>query len=60
VLTSIMSGSGQGMSDMTWIGISIGTDATCVVEFESDDASECPVDDGNGPLHVTEDGLEDE
>jgi hypothetical protein len=55
-----MSGSGQGMSDMTWIGISIGTDATCVVEFESDDASECPVDDGNGPLHVTEDGLEDE
>jgi hypothetical protein len=48
---------GEGMSDTTLIGISFRTDATCVVEFESDDASECPVDDGNGPLHVTEDGL---
>ncbi|KAL4879988.1 hypothetical protein BJY04DRAFT_219790 [Aspergillus karnatakaensis] len=47
---------GTGMSDTTWIGISVGIDSTCVVEFESDDASECPVDDGNGPLHVTDDG----
>ncbi|KAL4745674.1 hypothetical protein BDW72DRAFT_211118 [Aspergillus terricola var. indicus] len=47
-------GSGEGQEDTTFIGISIGTEATCVVEFDSDDAGHCPVDDGNGPLHVTE------
>lgn len=46
-------GSGEGQKDTTFIGIAIGTDASCVVEFESD-GDGCPVDDGNGPLHVTE------
>jgi hypothetical protein len=41
-------GNGKGMSDTTWTGNSSGMDATCVVEFGSDDSSECPVDDGNG------------
>ncbi|KAL4962419.1 uncharacterized protein BDV14DRAFT_210579 [Aspergillus stella-maris] len=45
-------GSGDGQSDTTFIGISIGTDASCVVEFDSD-SDGCPIDDGNGPLHVT-------
>ncbi|KAL4976422.1 hypothetical protein BDW66DRAFT_150983 [Aspergillus desertorum] len=45
-------GTGVGQKDTTFIGISIGMDATCVVEFDSDDAGHCPVDDGNGPLHV--------
>lgn len=48
-------GSSEGKSDTSFAGISIRTDASCVVEVESDDASECPVDDGNGPLHVTDD-----
>ncbi|KAL4969931.1 uncharacterized protein BDV14DRAFT_209074 [Aspergillus stella-maris] len=52
-------GSADAQSNTEFIGISIGTDATCVVEFESDDASECPVDDGNGPLHVTDDAHSD-
>lgn len=42
-------------SDTSFAGISIGADASCVVEFESDDASECPVGYGNRPLHVTDD-----
>ncbi|KAL3475973.1 hypothetical protein BJX99DRAFT_270789, partial [Aspergillus californicus] len=48
-------GSGEGQSDTTFIGISIGTDASCVVEFDSDDVegNVCPEDDGDGPLHVT-------
>ncbi|KAL4865218.1 hypothetical protein BDV12DRAFT_188325 [Aspergillus spectabilis] len=43
----------DGSGATTFIGISIGMDATCVVEFDSDDSGTCPVDDGNGPLHVT-------
>ncbi|KAJ5128918.1 hypothetical protein N7448_002627 [Penicillium atrosanguineum] len=45
-------GTGEGQEDTTFIGIAIGQDASCVVEFESD-SDGCPVDDGNGPLHVT-------
>ncbi|KAJ5469114.1 hypothetical protein N7475_006866 [Penicillium sp. IBT 31633x] len=45
-------GTGEGMEDTTFIGISIGTDASCVIEFDAD-SHDCPVDDGNGPLHVT-------
>ncbi|KAL4745488.1 hypothetical protein BDW72DRAFT_198591 [Aspergillus terricola var. indicus] len=48
-------GEATAQTDTTWIGISIGMEATCVVEFDSDDASHCPVDDGNGPLHVVKD-----
>ncbi|KAL4753505.1 hypothetical protein BDW72DRAFT_210028 [Aspergillus terricola var. indicus] len=48
-------GTGVGQKDTTFIGISIGIDASCVVEFDSDDAGHCPVDDGHGPLHVTKD-----
>ncbi|KAL4751800.1 hypothetical protein BDW72DRAFT_192661 [Aspergillus terricola var. indicus] len=48
-------GEATAKTDTTWIGISIGMEATCVVEFDSDDASHCPVDDGNGPLHVVKD-----
>lgn len=49
-------GSSKGVSDTTFIGIAIGTDSSCVVEFNSDDSGiACPLDDGNGPLHVTED-----
>jgi hypothetical protein len=43
---------GTGMTDTDFIGIAIGIDATCVVEFESDGPG-CPIDDGNGPLHGT-------
>lgn len=47
-------GSGDGQTDTNFIGIAIGQDASCVVEFESDDTdTACPKDDGNGPLHVT-------
>lgn len=47
-------GEGEGKTDTTFIGISIGQDGTCVVEFDSDDSgTPCPQDDGNGPLHVT-------
>ncbi|KAJ5246326.1 hypothetical protein N7468_001309 [Penicillium chermesinum] len=48
-------GTGEGQTDTTFIGISIGQDASCVVEFDTDDVqgNSCPVDDGNGPLHVT-------
>ncbi|CAI7628840.1 unnamed protein product [Penicillium bialowiezense] len=42
----------DGQTDTTFIGIAIGQDASCVVEFDSD-SDGCPVDDGNGPLHVT-------
>ncbi|BCS20294.1 uncharacterized protein APUU_20726S [Aspergillus puulaauensis] len=45
-------GTGKGETDTTFIGISIGQDSSCVVEFESD-SDGCPIDDGNGPLHVT-------
>ncbi|EXF82917.1 hypothetical protein CFIO01_01287 [Colletotrichum fioriniae PJ7] len=45
-------GSGTQQKDTEFIGIAIGIDATCVVEFDSD-GSGCPVDDGHGPLHVT-------
>ncbi|KAJ6095336.1 hypothetical protein N7486_006082 [Penicillium sp. IBT 16267x] len=45
-------GTGKGETDTTFIGIGIGEDASCVVEFDSD-SDGCPVDDGNGPLHVT-------
>ncbi|KAJ5361609.1 hypothetical protein N7541_002453 [Penicillium brevicompactum] len=45
-------GTGEGQTDTTFIGIAIGQDASCVVEFDSD-SDGCPVDDGNGPLHVT-------
>ncbi|GJC86394.1 hypothetical protein ColLi_09232 [Colletotrichum liriopes] len=45
-------GSGTQQKDTDFIGIAIGIDATCVVEFESDGPG-CPVDNGNGPLHVT-------
>ncbi|KAL4992933.1 hypothetical protein BDV10DRAFT_200212 [Aspergillus recurvatus] len=48
-------GTGVGQKDTNFIGISIGLDASCVVEFDSEDAGNCPVDDGNGPLHVTKD-----
>jgi hypothetical protein len=43
--------SGSAMTDTDFIGIAIGIDSTCVVEFESDGGG-CPVDDGNGPLHA--------
>lgn len=47
-------GTGKGQTDTTFIGISIGQDASCVIEFDSDDTDGgCPKDDGNGPLHVT-------
>jgi hypothetical protein len=42
--------SNKGMTDTDFIGIAIGIDTTCVVEFESDGGG-CPIDDGNGPLH---------
>lgn len=45
-------GTGEGQSDTTFIGIAIGVDASCVIEFDSD-GDGCPVDDGNGPLHAT-------
>lgn len=45
-------GTGKGQEDTTFIGISIGQDASCAVEFDSD-SDGCPEDDGNGPLHVT-------
>ncbi|KAI8181005.1 hypothetical protein KHU50_002738 [Colletotrichum sp. SAR 10_65] len=45
-------GSGTQQKDTEFIGISIGIDGSCVVEFDSDGPG-CPVDDGNGPLHVT-------
>ena len=45
-------GTGDGKTDTTFIGIAIGQDASCVVEFDSD-GSDCPVDNGNGPLGVT-------
>ncbi|CZT17830.1 uncharacterized protein RCC_03666 [Ramularia collo-cygni] len=45
-------GKADAQKDTTFIGIAIGTDASCVIEFESNGTA-CPVDDGNGPLHVT-------
>ena len=43
-------GTGTEMKDTDFIGIAIGIDSTCVVEFESDGGG-CPIDEGNGPLH---------
>jgi hypothetical protein len=43
---------GEGQTDITFIGIAIGQDGSCVVELESD-GDECPIDDENRPLHVT-------
>ncbi|PKY09365.1 hypothetical protein P168DRAFT_278855 [Aspergillus campestris IBT 28561] len=45
-------GKGDGKTDTTFIGIAIGMDSSCVVEFDAD-SHNCPEDDGNGPLHVT-------
>ncbi|KAJ5397441.1 hypothetical protein N7509_005554 [Penicillium cosmopolitanum] len=45
-------GSADAQKDTTFIGIAIGIDASCVIEFDSD-SDGCPIDDGNGPLHVT-------
>ncbi|KAL4862793.1 hypothetical protein BDV12DRAFT_178353 [Aspergillus spectabilis] len=46
--------SAQGQTNTDFIGIAIGQDGSCVMEFDSDDnGTTCPVDDGNGPLHVT-------
>jgi hypothetical protein len=39
-------GSGSATSDTEFIGIAIGTDTTCVVEFESNGGG-CPVYDGS-------------
>ncbi|KAL4804198.1 hypothetical protein BDV18DRAFT_153549 [Aspergillus unguis] len=47
-------GSSEGKTDTSYIGIAIGQDSSCVVEFDSDDAGTCPEDDGDGPLHVTD------
>lgn len=48
-------GTSEGQTDTNFIGIAIGQDSTCVIEFDSDDVegNACPVDDGNGPLSVT-------
>ncbi|KAL5339933.1 hypothetical protein BJX70DRAFT_397175 [Aspergillus crustosus] len=46
--------SGSGRTDTDFIGIAIGQDGTCVLEFDSEDnGTACPEDTGNGPLHVT-------
>jgi hypothetical protein len=45
-------GGGTGTKYTDFIGIVIGFDTTCVVEFESDGGG-CPVDEGNSPLHAT-------
>ncbi|OQD68856.1 hypothetical protein PENDEC_c030G02230 [Penicillium decumbens] len=45
-------GSANGVTDTQDIGIPIGQDSSCVVEFDSD-SDGCPVDNGDGPLHVT-------
>ncbi|KAL4906010.1 hypothetical protein BDW74DRAFT_177698 [Aspergillus multicolor] len=45
----------SGQTNTEFIGIAIGQDGSCVMEFDSDDVegNVCPEDDGNGPLHVT-------
>lgn len=46
-------GKGDGKSETTFIGIAIGIDATCVVEFESNGGG-CPADNSDaGALHAT-------
>ncbi|KAJ5772362.1 hypothetical protein N7520_002891 [Penicillium odoratum] len=45
-------GTGQGQTDTTFIGIAIGEDASCVVRFDPE-SDGFPVDDDNGPCHVT-------
>ena len=45
-------GKADGKTNTNFIGIAIGQDASCVIEFDSD-SDGCPVDKGNGPLHVT-------
>ncbi|CAG8008645.1 unnamed protein product [Penicillium nalgiovense] len=44
-------GRGDGMKDTQFIGIAIGTDASCAIEFDSDSAG-CPVSEGEGPFHL--------
>ncbi|KAJ5355566.1 hypothetical protein N7517_010175 [Penicillium concentricum] len=44
-------GRGDGMSDTKFIGIAIGKDASCAIEFDSDSAG-CPVSEGEGPFRV--------
>jgi hypothetical protein len=39
-------GTGEGKTDTTFIGISIGQDSTCVVEFETSDDESCGADSG--------------
>ncbi|KAJ5458018.1 hypothetical protein N7475_009406 [Penicillium sp. IBT 31633x] len=45
-------GTGEGGTDVNSIGIAVTTTGSCAIEFDSD-SDGCPVDDGNGPLHVT-------
>ncbi|KAJ5185283.1 hypothetical protein N7491_006846 [Penicillium cf. griseofulvum] len=42
---------GDGMKDTQFIGIAIGTDASCAIEFDSDSAG-CPASEGEGPFHI--------
>ncbi|KAL4928047.1 uncharacterized protein BDV17DRAFT_298778 [Aspergillus undulatus] len=45
---------GSGQTNTEFIGIAIGQDGSCVLEFDSEDnGTTCPEDTGNGPLHVT-------
>lgn len=41
---------GEGKTDTTFIGIAIGQDSTCVVEFDTDEDEDCPKD---SDLHVS-------
>lgn len=44
-------GKGVGIRNTKFIGIAIGTDASCAIEFDSDSAG-CPVSEGEGPFKV--------
>lgn len=46
-------GSGEGQQDTTFIGIAIGTDSSCVAEFDTTEGEECPPDAENN-LRVTD------
>ncbi|KAJ4256089.1 hypothetical protein NW762_009165 [Fusarium torreyae] len=46
-------GTSEGKTDTTFIGIAIAQDATCVVEFDTEDGETCPKDEENN-LGVTE------
>ncbi|KAF4949305.1 hypothetical protein FSARC_13512 [Fusarium sarcochroum] len=39
-------GTGEGKTDTTFIGIAIGQDSTCVVEFNTDDDEDCGANSG--------------